>query len=331
MAIMQYHDTVYFISFSEREIHGRNSSIQSVPTAFNLFYNNLFPKKKLCFYFLNTQGNAQTDYQILIYRLMETIGFEFINAEVAISSQIVGFSSIQDIMYSRDRNSRRNTGNNSTYITKSGINDFDIYGKTYGANKYETSIMCYALSIVAKQNQEVTLYEMSEGNLVELPSSSLNVLRSLNKVKIIATNEVLEKEAFDNEDSLRSPRYIYNLLKHLGQKHCAMCECEVPEIIQGAHIWPVSAIKGTSLSSDEKMRHATSGDNGLWLCENHHKLFDLGLISINERGEILHSNDLGQRYIRFMDKITTVSHLPDEVLTQGFIEYLRIRNQKTIH
>ena len=80
MAIMQYKDAVSYISFSELEIGGRNSSVQSVPTAFNLYYSNPYPEKRLYYYFLNVSGNAETDYQIMIYRLMNTIGFEFLNA-----------------------------------------------------------------------------------------------------------------------------------------------------------------------------------------------------------------------------------------------------------
>ncbi|MEG1738739.1 MAG: hypothetical protein RR259_10995 [Odoribacter sp.] len=59
MAIMQYKDEVSYITFSEQKIGGRNSSVQSVPTAFNMFYINPYPKKRLYYYFLNTVGNAR--------------------------------------------------------------------------------------------------------------------------------------------------------------------------------------------------------------------------------------------------------------------------------
>ncbi|NLB33656.1 MAG: HNH endonuclease, partial [Tissierellia bacterium] len=68
IAILQYMDEVSYITFSEKEIGGRNSSVQSVPTAFNMYYMNPYPKKKLYYYFLNLTGNAGTDYQMLMYR-----------------------------------------------------------------------------------------------------------------------------------------------------------------------------------------------------------------------------------------------------------------------
>ena len=66
MAIMHYKDSVSYISFSELEIGGRNSSVQSVPTAFNMYFSNPYPNKRLYYYFLNVSRNAETDYQILI-------------------------------------------------------------------------------------------------------------------------------------------------------------------------------------------------------------------------------------------------------------------------
>ena len=51
MAVMHYKEEVYYVSFSEKEIGGRNSSVQSVPTAFNMYYSNPFPRKHLMYYF----------------------------------------------------------------------------------------------------------------------------------------------------------------------------------------------------------------------------------------------------------------------------------------
>lgn len=328
IAIMQYKDTVFYISFSERDIGGRNSSVQSVPTAFNMYYMNPYPRKELCYYFLNVQGNAGTDYQYLMYRLMKTIGFVFLNADDALAHSFLAYNSIDDIMNSRRANASRNQSNNSSYITKSSISQYDIYGKTYGANKYETSMMCYALSLLAQPNQSVTLYEMLEGNLAELPSSSLDVLRHMRNVDIVPTDMLLEKRVFEESNSLRSPRYIYNLLEHLGQKHCALCGCEIPELIQGAHIWPVADIKRTAtLTLEQKIHHATDGENGLWLCENHHKLFDEGLIAIDNSGSILFRNNIEHRHMAFMDEITPVKQLPDYLLSDGFLGYLNTRNR----
>lgn len=328
LAILQYLDEVSYITFSEKEVGGRNSSVQSVPTAFNIYFMNPYPKKRLYYYFLNVVGNVGTDYQILMYRLMKTIGFNFINASLVIGQNLAEFSSIEDIMYTRRANASKNQSNNSTYITKSGINQYDIYGKTYGANKYETSMMCYALSMLAQPHHNLTLYEVLEGDLRELPESSLNVIKKMNNITVVPTDMQLEKNIFNGNNSLRSPRYIFNLLDRLGHKHCAFCNCEIPELIQGAHIWPVADIKKVpTLTLEQKLSHAISGENGIWLCENHHKLFDEGLLRINLDGTLSYRSDIEHRHIAFMKEITTIDRLPDEYMTDGFLGYLDMRNR----
>lgn len=243
MAVMQYKDVVNYISFSELEIGGRNSSVQSVPTAFNLYFCNPYPKKRLYYYFLNVSGNAETDYQVLIYRLMNTIGFEFLNANDSLLRRIQAFNSVEDIIFNRKINAGRNRSNNSTFITKGNAGEIEIYGKTYGANKYETSLICYALSTLCQPGQRIKLYEVLEGDLKELPEASLNVISRMGIIDVVPTDMTLEKRIYDGkETSLRSPRYTYNLFNKLGNKHCALCNCEIPELIQGAHILPVAEI-----------------------------------------------------------------------------------------
>lgn len=328
MAIMQYQDWVAYISFSEVEVGGRNSSVQSVPTAFNMYYSNPYPHKRLFYYFLNTSDSVATDYQILIYRLMNTIGFEFLNTPIDLSMRIQAFTSVEDIIFNRRINAGRNRSNNSTFITKNRANEIEVYGKTYGANKYETSLICYALSELWQEGQHITLYEVLEKDLKELPKSSLDVIEDMGIVDVIPTNTTLEKKIFNESNSLRSPRYLYNLFSKLGNKHCALCRCEIPELIQGAHIWPVSDIKRANhLSFDEKLACAIDGDNGLWLCENHHKMFDEHLLTFNENGGVMFNDNIERRHRRFIDDTTIFTELPEFILTDKFQEYLWLRNR----
>lgn len=328
MALMFYQDSVSYISFSEKEIRGRNSCVQSVPTAYNMYYMSTHPKKRLFYYFLNLDGNPETDYIFMMYRLMETIGFTFLNPE-AISQRITAFNSVEDIMFTRRINSGKNSSNNSTYITKSSAQQIDIYGKTYGANKYATSMMCYAMALLAPKKQNLTLYEVLEGDLKELPKSCLDVIAKMGKINVVKTDMQLEKKVFEENNSLRSPRYLFNLLDRLGTKKCALCECEIPELIQGAHIWPVSDIKKQALPMEQKILYATDGHNGLWLCENHHKMFDENLIKISPKGRISFHSDKN-RDLFFMKRITVNDQLSDDYLSDEFLEYLEKRNNAIV-
>lgn len=327
IAILLYDDYVNYISFSESGINGRNSSVQSVPTAFNLFYNSKIKNKHLYYYFLESEGNYETDYHLFMYRLMSTIGFEFINDDV-LDNEIIPFNSIDDIIHTRKSNKGKNKSNNSTYVTKSTKFSVDIYGKTYGASKYESAMICYALSKLASKKQTVTLYEVLEQDLKELPKRTRKTIEKMGVINIIPTDMILEKKVFDETNSLRSPRYLYNLLNKFGEKKCALCDCIVPESIQGAHIWPVSEIKNDKLSNfDQKLEWAIDGENGLWLCNNHHIWFDKNIIRISPSGDILIDDTIDGSEKEFIEKTTTVGKLPKEYLTKGFVTYIRKRYQ----
>lgn len=71
-------------------------------------------------------------------------------------------------------------------------------------------------------------------------------------------------------------------------------------------------------------------DDYLWLCENHHKLFDENLFIFNEYGEMLISDRLEKRDRRFIDESTPFKRLPDFILTDRFLEYLWHRNQAVL-
>lgn len=326
LAILQYHNTASYISFSDEKCEGRNSGIQSVPTAFNRFYSNAHDNKQLYFYFLPCSGNNATPYYLFMYRLMKTAGFNFINIPPSLSGQITAFSSIDDIIRARKENGDRNSGNNATYIVKNAPHEYEIYGKTYGANKYDTSLICYAISKLAQPEDHIVLYEYNEKDLKELPAASLEVLNSMGNIKIIKIDDEIERRELEENDSLRSPRFNAHLLDRLGERHCALCNCGISEIIQGAHIWPVSQIKHmNTLSLDEKLSYATDGENGLWMCQNHHKMFDSNILLLSQTGEVSYKQDLSDDDKDYISSITTVSVLPQQLVTPSYVNYIGLR------
>lgn len=173
----------------------------------------------------------------------------------------------------------------------------------------------------------VELYEIQEQNLQQLPRDARNVILSLG-IDIITSDLTLEREEFETNDSLRSPTYIYNLLEKLGEKQCSLCGCKIPQIIQGAHIWPVASIKKTSnLNIDTKISHAIDGDNGLWLCNNHHKLFDINILYISNDGRLKYKTNIEQVNEAYLRNFTINATIPNKILTPVFIDYLGKRNQ----
>lgn len=324
MAVLQYRGGVSYISFSDTESAGRNASMQSVPSALMSYYEEMRPQKQIYFYFLPSTGNHETSYFYFMYRLMLTAGVKFLNHNDFLTQPLHPFNSVEDVISARNINRERNQSNNSSYVTKSNNHVIQIFGKTYGANKYETTLFCIAFSQIS--TSKIELYQICEQDLKAIPQRCSNVINSLGNVKIIQTDLVMERNNFERNDSLRSPRYIYNLLARLGAKKCALCGCEIPEIIQGAHIWPVAAIKREAgITLEQKLKYATDGSNGIWLCENHHKMLDEDIITIDVSGNVRCRADMKGANKVFIDWSTTTKKLAPEIMTASFKTYLKKR------
>lgn len=327
LAVLEYEDKKTFISFSELEIRSRNSSFQSFPSALSRYILDENPNKEICFYFHpDTAGNWETPYFIFMYRLMQTANVNFLNDEDYLSNPILPFATPEDIVLHKDQMRSRNPGNRSTYLTRGARNQLQIFGKTYGANKYETTLLCLAISEIA--TTDVELYEIEEGGLTKLPQTSKDAIESLGIVQIFTSNIQIERIDFEENDSLRSASYIYNLLEKLGDKKCALCECDIPQIIQGAHIWPVADIKRENqLTQDEKLALALDGNNGLWLCQNHHKLLDVNILRLFNDGSVKYKTTLTETQTDYVKEITEITELPNDIVNEGFTEFLIKRNQ----
>ena len=325
MALLEHDGRTDFISFSEIVNEGRNSFFFFFPTALNQCILSSGKNARPYYYFLPIDGEYQSAYYLFMYRLLNTVGIRFLNQDDYLDRRVVPFASVEDMIRAREENRSRNGGNNSTYVTLDD-NAVQIFAKVYGANKYESEL--FALASQKLTDSKIELYEIKEGNLVELPEASKKVLAEVcgNQLNLVVGDMSLERKEFEKGDSLRSPRYVYNLLNRLGPKKCALCACDIPEIIQGAHIWSVSQIKrDDSLNQEEKIAHAINGHNGLWLCENHHKLFDSGVIGIGMDGVVSLRNRLAASQEEFVRCITPGMRVPDGFMSNELVQYLRRR------
>lgn len=327
LGTIEFQGSISYVSFSENKIGGRNASFQSFPSALLRFHQDPNLNKKLYFYFLqNTGSNIETPYFVFMYRLMKTAGTVFLNEKDHLTNPIFPFNSVADIIAHRNLNRDKNIGNNSSYLTIDENNTLQVYGKTYGANKYETTLLCLAISEIT--NSKIELYEIKEGGLKVLPSIAREVILGFGRIDIITSDLTLERAEFEENNSLRSPTYIYNLLEKLGDKKCTLCDCEIPQIIQGAHIWPVASIKKKdNISQDEKMNNAIDRDNGLWLCNNHHKLFDTNFLVIDSEGKVRFKSDLNEKDNVYLKSITQYLEIKRDVLTPKFFDFLKCRNE----
>lgn len=326
LVVLEYQNTRNYISISETEIRSRNSSLQSFPSALSRYILDKSSNKEIFFYFHpSITGNYETPYFVFMYRLMKTAKIRFLNEAEYLKHPMPAFTTATDIIANKEQLRTRNRGNISTYITRGPNNELQIYGKTYGANKYETTILCLALSEIA--DSKVQLFQIGEGGLTELPQKARDAIESLGVVKIYTSNKTIEKKDFEENDSLRSIEYVYNLLEKLGDKKCAFCGCEISQIVHGAHIWPVTDIKkDKTLSQDKKLDCALDGENGLWLCQNHHKLLDANILRISKNGRVKYKSEINRLNVLFLKYITRQTKLHSTILSNKFTYYLRKRN-----
>lgn len=96
--------------------------------------------------------------------------------------------------------------------------------------------------------------------------------------------------------------------------------------MQGAHVWNVADIRHSNLQDSEKFKAATNGNNGLWLCQNHHKLFDANIIMIDHDGSLRISDTLDDYDTAFIKEMTPERHLEKSILSDEFLQYLDLRN-----
>ena len=134
-------------------------------------------------------------------------------------------------------------------------------------------------------------------------------------------------------------------------KTCHACGCEVEDILEAAHLWGVSEIKKETKSNISKVLNiecmrdliegeykddlfyrkymlANSGDNGVWLCKNHHGLFDNHHYCFDSKeGKVIYNLSAEIDAIDFINKITEYDKIEDDILTPKTRVFLQKREE----
>lgn len=113
--------------------------------------------------------------------------------------------------------------------------------------------------------------------ITEQEESQQQVIENITSEKLIGKEKEMLIKARVNQGKFRE------LVKEKFKNKCALCEINMNELLIASHIKPWSVSTDT-----EKLNE----NNGLLLCSIHDKLFDSGLISFDEEGNILISSKL---------------------------------------
>ena len=189
---IEYGGSKSFVSLSEVSVGGRNQSVQSIPTAINLYYADNSSNKGLYYYFMPHSGNYFTDYHLLYFRLLKTAGVIFLNLLDFYPAGIKAFENIDELIDERNDNRETNKSNNSSFISKTS-DKVQIYAKTYGASKYESTLLAIAAATIT--DRPIDLFNICEQDLTHLPQASLDTLNTMGNISIHDRGYSLIKQA----------------------------------------------------------------------------------------------------------------------------------------
>lgn len=212
-------------------------------------------------------------------------------------TDITPFNSYEDLKAYRNKTSGRNTSNRQTYfVDEGGVNQISVYGKTFGANAMESFVFAMTLARISQKN--VVFYQLVDNDSVALSDDQRMILEEESvdfgeNIKVLPDGGGVVVST-RRETSRDTPVFHYNLLKKYGEKRCYICGCDMEHMIIGSHIERVTDIDHNDhYDNTEKNHRATDGDNGFWLCANHDKMFEYGIVYFN--GNMLQIGHLTNR------------------------------------
>ena len=193
---------------------------------------------------------------------------------------------------------QRNSGNTSTLFEETG-NEISVYGKTYGANGRETTAICLALKKLV--DLPIIVYNVNETDPQHLADVDPANKYILNYYDITVDDGRMDFEPSDEVGVAKrdQKKYHYNLLQKFKEKKCYLCGCDIENLIIGSHIHRVTDIIHSNLPEQDKQKQIIDGDNGFWLCANHDKLFEWGLVYFENDKMVIRENlsDFLKKYI----------------------------------
>lgn len=321
---------IHYVCLSNPENDSRNAHLmQFISPAYVEYWSE--PNENKCFdiYIINPDKNDRTTYIKLFYRCFITIGIKILNWESLGLNGLVPFTSYEELKNSRSELSDRNSHNQPTYFideSESGREQISLYGKTFGANAMESFIFAITLSKIC--DKPIVFYPVVDNDSKSLSTKQQQVLiesgiRIGEVIEVLPNGRARLLSTYQRETSRDTIVFHYNLLQKYGEKRCYICGCDIEHMVIGSHIERVTDIDhNKDYNEFEKTKRATDGDNGFWLCANHDKMFEYGIIYFADRemkiGAIAR-NQTDKDFIEYSTKANGIIY-PTELSSVGNIE-----------
>ena len=320
----------YYVIISRKHVDARNAFLsQYIPTVLSSYITDSTTKPKLlCIFLLDTSENAKTNFIIDTYRVAKTLGITILNEEELNLLNIQPYNSFRDWKNAKTSRQEYNPANNSSYAMEDN-DGYTLFGKLYGANGKDSAIIaCQLAEIAKKENKNLNFIQVKEHGTEKISKNDKLLLESFG-VSISEGSIVLkDRQERDKSTCRKQDEFKYNLLEKYGKKKCYLCNCDIESNIIASHIHRIADIDNSNIPSEEKRKQVVDADNGLWLCANHDKLFENGIITFNRNGELIISPLLNHNQIEYIEYITQILKIQDIHINKSFLHYLQVHNKR---
>lgn len=326
----------HFVLFNNANNSRNTRLIQPFPVGYIDYLESDAADKTIHIYFINPETSDRTQYAKLFYRCFMTMGISMLNFETLGLSGLTPYQGYDDLKSERNANRDRNSHNASTYFDDND-DDITIFGKTDGVNEKETFILALTIARIVAGTKPFFFYpvksDMSTKYKAVLMAQGI-AFRPV--IDILPNGKAKPVASVDIEDIRNTTAYHLNLYQKYGDKQCYLCGCDIDHMIIGAHIERVADIKRSVVyEQSEKLERAVDGDNGFWLCANHDKMFEYGVIYFEEstlrvrsfindqhQKEFIRKSIFEMRNIYFTGNIGTTFNINKEHYNNKMREYL---------
>lgn len=319
-----------YVILSREVADGRNAFLaQYIPTVLYQYIKDKSKKKNICVYLQDVSSKAKTSFNIDTYRSIKTLGLKIANEKELNVGGISPYGSFCEWKNAKMQRQSKNPANQSSYAIDED-DEIVVYGKLFGANGKESVLTACQLSKIAqKEGKSAKYIPVKEHDTTQIGCNDRDLLDyygvRIDRDYIVVNNQVsiTAKSTCRHQDLFR-----YNLLQKYGYKKCCLCDCDIESNIIASHIHRITDIDNSKLPEEEKRREAVDADNGLWLCANHDKMFEYGIVTLRINGEVvINEVELKDSQIKYVRSITDMS-VKKDIISKAFVEYLKIHNRR---
>lgn len=318
-----------FVIVSRKTADARNAFLaQYISTVLSEFIEDKCTNKRIYIYLLDTSVKAKTNFIIDTYRVAKTLGIDILNEKDLNIPTIMPYVTFQDWKYAKTERQKYNSANNSSYALDEE-SQYTIFGKLYGANGKEAAFTaCQLAKIAEKEHKKINFIQVKEHGTESISNTDRKLLEYYH-INISNGAIILkDRQSHDTSTCRKQDEFKYNLLEKYGAKKCYLCGCDIEQTIIASHIHRITDIDHSNLSDVEKRIQAVDADNGFWLCANHDRMFEYGVITFDQRGNLIINPSMKENQINFVSHITDVMKIKDEHITKKMLNYLMIHNKR---